>query len=72
MALVDLVIKVTDTKKAEFESFLKKLSSPQTPVAGDRLFSLAKGTFEQRNKNLTKQKEGREILKKARAQGITA
>lgn len=66
--MATISVTVSDANKAEFEAFLKKLPTSQTPNAGDRLFRLAIGTFEQRAKNLQMQKENREILKKYRAQ----
>lgn len=71
MALVSITVQVTDKYKDEFEKFLKSLAGPQSPVPGDRLFTLARSTKEQRDKNLAMQKANREILKKAKAQGIT-
>ena len=72
MALKKIVVEVSESRAAEFEAFLKGLPTPQSPVAGDRLFGLAIATDKQRKTNLARQKENREILRVAKERGITA
>jgi len=70
MALRKITIEVSEDKAGTFESFLKGLATPQTPVAGDRLFSLAMGQAKQRKHNVERNKEMREAVKIVKERGL--
>jgi len=65
-------IEMSENLVGEFEVFMKALPTSQEPVAGNRLYKLAKAAHGQREKHKEKQSEDRALLAKAKAQGLTA